>query len=73
MISIRFADTDNERRGLGFLAGRFAFTSRSNGQTLVPETALAALAREAIRFNVEGPATYEQLVPALRNSPAATV
>ena len=73
MIRIRFADAAAERRGLGFLAGRFSFKSWANGETLVPDYALAALAREGIPFRVEGPATYEQIIPAVRNPPASAV
>ena len=72
MIRIRFADPAAERRALGYLPGRFAFKSWANGDTVVPEAALAALARESISFTVEGPATYEQSVPSLR-IPAALV
>lgn len=71
MIIIRFPDAATERRALGWLAGRFSFTTWANGETLVPEAALAALAIERIKFSVEGPATYEHLVPALRDPAAA--
>jgi hypothetical protein len=73
MILIRFPDADAERRALGFLAGRFSFKSWSSGEMTVPETALAYLAAENIPFCVEGQATYERLIPAIRNSPAAKV
>lgn len=71
MIVIRFPNAEAERRALGFLAGRFTFTTKSTGVTLVPDGALAALAREKIAYSVEGPASYEQLVPTLRDSSAA--
>jgi hypothetical protein len=67
MIRIRFPDTTTEQRTLGFLAGRFSFKSWSNGETLVPPTALAALALEGISFSVVGPATYEQYAPEVRD------
>jgi len=73
MIVIRFADDAAERRALGFLAGRFSFTTSKTGEALVPESALSALAVEGISFQVEGPATYGQAVPALRNAPSAPV
>ena len=73
MIRIRFNDTDSERKGLGFLTGRFSFRSWADGETLVPEHALAHLAVEGIRFTVLGPATYERSIPPLRNPPAAAV
>ena len=73
MIRIRFADPESERRGLAYLAGRFSFKTWANGDTVVPESALRALAVEGIPFKVEGPATYEQNVPPLRNPPATAV
>ena len=68
MIVIRFPDQSAERRALGFLAGRFSFTTWKTGEVLVPETALSSLATEGISFHVEGPATYGQAVPAVRNA-----
>lgn len=73
MICIRFSDPAAERRGLGFLAGRFTFKSWATGVTLVPEHALPALAREGIPFSVEGPATYEQIIQAVRNPAASAI
>jgi hypothetical protein len=73
MIRIRFPDPGSDRRALGYLAGRFPFKSWSNGQMLVPPAALPCLALEDIPFIVEGPATYEQSIPAVRNPPAAAV
>jgi hypothetical protein len=73
MIRIRFPDSVSERRALGFLAGRFSFKSWADGITLVPDHALPSLAREGIPFLVDGPATYEQVVPALRNPPSPAV
>jgi hypothetical protein len=71
MIIIRFPDPMAERRALGFLACRFSFKSWASGETMVPDAALAALAREGIPFHVQGLATHEQLASSLRN-PAAT-
>lgn len=73
MIIIRFTDTSAERRGLGYLAGRFSFRSWSSGETLVPEEALPFLAREGIPFLVQGPATYEQTIAAFRGPSARAV
>jgi hypothetical protein len=67
MIIIRFATLESKRRALGYLLGRFPFTSRATGQMLVPEGALASLAVEGIQFTVDGPATYEQLLPTFRD------
>jgi hypothetical protein len=52
MIRIRFPDSAIEQRALGFLAGRFSFKTWSNGETLVPSAALAALAVEGIPYSV---------------------
>src|SRR5438552_2886943 len=65
MIVIKFTDADAKRRALGYLAGRFSFKSWANGEMVVPEAALSALALEGIRFVVEGPATYERTFEAL--------
>jgi hypothetical protein len=73
MIRIRFTDLDAKRRALGYLAGRFSFKSWATGEMLVPEPALEFLAREGIPFMVEGPASYEQLIPSLRDPPASAV
>src|SRR5262245_6079788 len=73
MIIIRFHDPASERKALGYLAGRFSFKSWSNGATAVPEAALPNLAREGIRFVVEGPASYERLLPTFRNVSATAV
>ena len=73
MICIRFPDSVSERRALGYLAGRFSFKSVASGETVVPEDALRALAREGIQFAVEGPPTYEQLLPPVRDSSAHAV
>ncbi len=69
-VRIRFSDSDIETDALGFLAGRFSFRSWETGETLVPETALAALANEGISFIVIGPPTYAHTIPALRTSAA---
>jgi hypothetical protein len=73
MIRIRFPNRDAERKAIGFLVGRFSCKSFSDGATLVPESALSALARQGIPFLVEGPATYEQCISAVRDSAATEV
>ena len=73
MVIIRFPNDAVERRGLGWMVGRFSFKTWANGQTLVPESALAALAREGIPFTSEGAATYEQIVASLRDPASASV
>ena len=57
MIRIRFHDEQAERQAMGFMAGRFSFRSFSSGETIVPPSALSALAAEGIRFIVEGRAS----------------
>ena len=63
---IRFPDHESKRRTLGYLAGRFSFTSYATGEVLVVEPALPALAVEGIPFIAEGPATYAEAIPAFR-------
>ena len=57
MIVVRFPDSESERRALGYLSGRFNFTTRATGETIIPEAALPFLAAEGITFHVEGVAT----------------
>ena len=73
MILIRFPNAAAKHRALGFLAGRFSFKSWASGEMTVPETALAYLAAENIPFSVEGQATYERLISAVRNPSTAKV
>lgn len=71
MIVIRFDNYESKRRAVGFLAGRFSFKSWATGEMAVAEKSLAHLAAEGIQFSVEGPATYERLVSAVRDTAAA--
>lgn len=71
MIIVRFPDSASEKRALGFLAGRFNFTTRASGETLVSEMALPLLAAEGVAFHVEGVASYDLQVPAIRNRASA--
>ncbi len=73
MIIIRFSDEAAKRRALGYLAGRFSFKSWATGEMMVPPGALPSLALEGIAFEVQGPATYEQMATPLRNPPASAV
>jgi hypothetical protein len=73
MIRISFPDIEAKRQALGRLPGRFSFKTWATGEMLVPEDALSFLALEGISFLVEGPATYEQNAPPLRNAAAAQV
>lgn len=71
MITITFADRDTEKRALGFLLGRFSGRVLKSGEHIVPEAALEALADQGIPFQVQGKATYEQQVAALRGAAPA--
>ena len=70
MVVIRFPDDAAKRRAMGWLAGRFSFTSRAGGPMLVPVAALVQLALEGIPFFSEGPATYEQIIAPMGPSAA---
>ncbi len=68
MVIIKFPDRDVEKKALAFLLGRFSGRVLRSGQHLVPEAALEALADQNISFTVEGKATYEQQMAALRSA-----
>jgi hypothetical protein len=70
MIRVRFPTPEAERRALGYLVGRFSFKTWAGGEMIVPAVALSFLAREGIRFQVEGLAAYEQRVPSVQTPPA---
>jgi hypothetical protein len=71
MVLIRFADADSKRRALEALVGDFPFKSWSSGQMLVPEEALACLARQDIPFSFDGSAAYEKLETLRDSTPSA--
>jgi hypothetical protein len=59
VIMIRFSGPEMERRGLGYLAGRYSGKTWASGDTLVPEEALPNLAAAGIEFSVEAsPQTF---------------
>jgi hypothetical protein len=70
LIRIRLPDHESKRRALGYLAGRFPFTSYASGEMLVVDAALAALAVEGISFTAEGPAADAEAIPAFRAAAA---
>jgi len=72
LIRIRFPDEGTERKGLGYLAGRFSFKTFSTGETLVPDFALPSLALAGIPYQVIGPATYEHFAPTPVRDTSAT-
>jgi len=73
MITITFPDRDTEKRALAFLLGRFSGRVLKSGEHLVPEAALEALTIENIPFSVQGKATYEQQMAAIRGTVYPTV
>jgi hypothetical protein len=73
MVTITFPDRETEKKALGFLLGRFSGKVLRSGEHLVPETALAALADSNIPFTVQGKATYEQQLAAIRGAAAAPI
>ena len=73
MVLVRFNDIEAKRKALAYLAGRFSFKSWATGEMLVPEAALPEMAVEGIQFSVEGPARYDQRVPAVRDPSAAPI
>jgi hypothetical protein len=73
MITIVFADRETKKKALGFLLGRFSGRALRTGEHIVPEAALAALARENIPFTVKGLTTYEQELAAIRGNGAPSV
>ena len=69
MVCVRFADEQQKHKALGYMAGRFTFTTFGSGETVASAGAVGALAAAGLRFSVDGPATDEQLEP-LRRKPA---
>jgi hypothetical protein len=73
MVIITFKDRATEKKALGFLLGRFSGRVSRNGEHIVPEAALEALAAQDISFTVKGKATYAQQVAAIRGAAPASV
>ena len=73
MVIVRFDNEEQERRALGWLAGRFSFKTWDNRELMVHESFLPYLAREGVPFKVQGQATYEHFRPAIRDSAPASV
>jgi hypothetical protein len=66
MVVITFPDNATRKKALGFLFGRFSGKALKSGEILVPEAALPALADQNISFTVQGKASYEKQIAALR-------
>lgn len=73
MITITFPNHETEKRALAFLLGRFSGRVLKSGEHLVPEAALEALADQNIPFTVQGKATYDQQIAAIREIAPATI
>ena len=73
MVIITFPDECTEKKALGFLLGRFSGIALKSGEHIVPEPAMAALARQNIPFTVQGKASYEKQVAALRSAATGSV
>jgi hypothetical protein len=73
MVAIVFPDRETAKKALGFLLGRFSGRVLKSGEFLVPEAALEALADAGISFSVQGKATYEQQLAAVRGTASAAV
>ena len=72
MVIVKFPDEATHKKALGFLIGQYSGHSWVTGEVLVPEEALAPMAREGLTFTVQGPATNER-IRTLRNTTAAAV
>ena len=73
MVIITFPDRATLKKALGFLLGRFSGRVLKNGEHIVPEGALVALAEQGISFTVQGKASYEKQIAALRSAATGTV
>lgn len=72
MVIITFPDPQTRKKALGFLFGRFSGKALKSGEIIVSEAALPALADKNISFTVQGKASYEQQIAALRSAAADT-
>ena len=54
MVVITFPDRETQKKALGFLLGRFSGKVLKNGEHIVPEAALVALAENNIQYTVHG-------------------
>ncbi|MBX3290942.1 MAG: hypothetical protein KF855_16650 [Acidobacteria bacterium] len=61
MVTITFPDREMEKKAIGILLRNFSGRILKNGEHIVPEQALEALALKGIKFTVKGQSTYEQL------------
>ena len=73
MVVITFPDKATQVKALGFLLGRFSGKVLKSGEHIVSEAAVEALAANNFSFTVQGRASYEQQIAALRSAAAGTV
>ena len=73
MVVITFQESATRKKALGFLFGRFSGKAMKTGELIVPEAALAALADQGISFTVQGKASYEQQIAAIRSVAADAI
>ena len=73
MVVITFPDSATQKKALGYLLGRFSGKVLKNGEHIVPEAALAALADKEISFTVVGKASYEKQIAALRSAASGSI
>jgi hypothetical protein len=60
LVTIRIKDRATERKALAFLLGRFSDRVMKNGDHVVPEAALEALAQHDIPFIVNARPTCDE-------------
>ncbi len=58
MVVITFPDSETQKRALGFLLGRFSGKVLNNGEHILSEAALEALAERNFTFTVLGKAKW---------------
>jgi len=73
MVVITFPDAETQKKALGFLLGRFSGKVLKNGEHIVPESALEALAERNLSFTVMGKASYEKQIAALRSTASGSI
>ncbi|MGE0654366.1 MAG: hypothetical protein AB7P09_01930 [Pyrinomonadaceae bacterium] len=71
MVTITFPDRETEKKAIVILLNGFSGRILKNGEHIVPEQALEALALKGIRFTVQGTSTYEQLTTVRDIDPVA--
>ena len=68
MVVITFPDKETQSKARGFLLRRFSGKIFKTGEHVFPEAAMAALADANIPFTVQGKASYEKQIAALRGA-----